>query len=131
MKNRAIAVTNGIQIGVETFYQDEISYPLRGEHVFAYRITIENKSTYRVQLLRRHWHIFDSQGEWREVAGEGVVGQQPMLSPGEKYQYVSGCHLSSDIGAMHGTFSMVREADGAALEIQIPRFELIARSRLN
>ena len=125
------AITEGIRISVETFYQDDISYPLRNEHVFAYRITIENKSQNRVQLMARHWYIFDANCEWRDIAGDGVVGRQPVLEPGELYQYVSGCHLLSEIGTMHGVFKMLRKADNTEFDVKIPKFEMYSRARLN
>ena len=86
-------LSEGVQISVETFYQPDYSNPVNNEFMFAYRITIENHNSFPVQLHRRHWHIFDSNGEYREVEGEGVVGQQPFLNPGQQFQYVSGCNL--------------------------------------
>ncbi len=124
-------VTNGIQISVETFYQADISSPRRANYVFAYRITIDNKSPYTVQILRRHWFIYDSLGDWSEVEGEGIVGQQPVLEPGDRHQYVSGTHLCTDIGTMHGTYLVQRAADAAQFEAHIPRFLLLADFRKN
>jgi ApaG protein len=74
--------------------------------MFAYRITIENHNSFPVQLHRRQWHIFDSNGEYREVEGEGVVGQQPLLQAGEQFQYVSGCNLRTEMGKMFGKYVM-------------------------
>jgi ApaG protein len=130
-QNMVAAITHGIYVGIETFYQREMSHPQHNEFVFAYRVTIRNESLYTVQLLRRHWHIFDACGEWREVEGEGVVGLQPVLNPNDSYIYVSGCHLQSDMGAMHGTYTLQREADNTAFIVNIPRFELVATTRLN
>lgn len=125
------AITNDVKITVETAYQNErISNP-NGEHMFAYRITIENHGEYTVKLLRRHWFINDLNFDKSEVEGEGVVGLQPVLEPGEKHQYVSGCALRSDIGAMHGTYLMERQIDGKKFEVDIPEFYLVAPFRMN
>ena len=99
-------VTEGVSITVETFYQPAQSNPVGSEYLFAYRITIENLSSMPVKLLRRHWHIMDSNGSVREVEGEGVVGQQPIIEPGQSYQYVSAANLRSEIGKMYGTYQM-------------------------
>ena len=96
-------ISEGVTISVETFYQQDYSNPLQSEYMFAYRITIENNNAFPVKLLSRHWHIFDSSGEYREVEGEGVVGMQPIINSGEEYQYVSGCNLHTEMGRMHGT----------------------------
>lgn len=127
----ATRVTHGIKISVESQYQELYSRPEQRQFYFSYRIRIENKSATTVQLLRRHWYIFDVAGTGQEVEGEGVVGQQPVLKPGEFYEYESACNLNSEIGSMHGTYLFVREADGGSFEVQIPRFELIATYRLN
>jgi ApaG protein len=74
-------ISEGMEVSVETFYQPDYSNPISGEYMFAYRITIENHNGFAVKLQRRHWHIFDSNGSYREVEGEGVVGVQPILSP--------------------------------------------------
>jgi ApaG protein len=78
-------ISEGVEISVEIFYQSDYSNPLNQEFMFAYRITIENHNNFTVKLLRRHWFIFDSNGEHREVEGEGVIGIQPVLKPGETY----------------------------------------------
>jgi ApaG protein len=122
--------TNGITISVETFYQAEHSRPLEQKHIFAYRITIENHSLHTVQLLRRHWHIYDSNGQVREVEGEGVVGQQPVLLPNDMHQYTSWCPLMTEIGKMSGAFLMQRE-DGALFDARVPEFMLVAPHKGN
>jgi len=127
----ATQITDGVKVSVETVYQPEYSNPENEHFMFAYRITIENLGDYSVQLLRRHWYIFDSNGTYREVEGEGVVGQQPIIEPGERHEYVSGCNLKSDMGTMRGTYSMLRELDGSIFEVDIPTFDLIAPHRLN
>ncbi|MCB9284982.1 MAG: Co2+/Mg2+ efflux protein ApaG [Lewinellaceae bacterium] len=122
--------TRGITISVETYYQEEHSRPIEQKHVFAYRITIENQSADTVQLLRRHWYIFDSIGLTREVEGEGVIGQQPVLQPSESHQYTSWCPLMTEIGKMYGTFLMEKE-DGTTFRARIPEFQLIAPQKMN
>src|SRR5579862_9151678 len=124
-------ITEGVKISVETFYQPDYSQPLNGEYMFAYRIIIENESEYTVKLLRRHWYIFDSNGALREVEGEGVIGQQPIIEPQQSHQYVSGCHLKTEMGKMHGTYLMERIIDGKFFYVNIPQFQLIAPFKLN
>jgi len=124
-------VTDGVSITVEVFYQPAQSNPLSSEYLFAYRITIENLSTMPVKLLRRHWHIIDSNGSVREVEGEGVVGQQPIIQPGESHQYVSAANLRSDIGKMHGTYQMENLYNKKTFLVTIPEFSLIAPFKLN
>jgi ApaG protein len=124
-------ITNGIKISVETFYQDEYSRPIEHKYIFAYRITIENLSPHTIQLLRRHWHIFDSNGILKEVEGEGVVGQQPVLPPGESHQYISWCQLGTDSGKMSGTYTMERQSDGDLFQVEIPSFRLTAPFKAN
>lgn len=124
-------ITSGIKISVECIYQPEYSNPENMHFMFAYRITIENKSDFTTQLWSRHWEIFDSIGEKKQVDGEGVVGEQPIIAPGESHQYVSGCNLKSEIGFMEGHYLMIREVDNEPIEIEIPRFNLIANYRLN
>ncbi len=124
-------ISEGVEITVETFYQSDYSNPLNSEYMFAYRITIENHNHFTIQLLRRQWYIFDSNGENREVEGEGVVGVQPILQPGEHYQYVSGCNLRSEMGRMHGFYQMRNENNQQLFSVNIPAFEMIAPSKLN
>lgn len=124
-------VTAGIKVSVETFYQPVHSNPAHSHYVFAYRITIVNESGETVRLKRRHWHIIDSDSTHREVEGEGVVGEQPYIAPGETYRYVSGCNLSSELGKMHGTYLMERTSDKRLFYVKIPRFNMIVPSKLN
>lgn len=124
-------ITQGVKISVDTIYQDEHSNPANGHFMFAYRIHIQNLTEYEIQLMRRQWFIFDSNGTIREVEGEGVVGVQPILTPGESYTYVSGCNLKSDIGTMSGRFLMQRSIDDREFLVDIPKFELITPYRLN
>lgn len=125
------AITHGVKISVETIYQDEHSNPGNEHFMFAYRIEIENLSDFAIQLMRRKWSIFDSNGSVREVEGEGVVGVQPVIEPGQSYAYVSGCNLKTDIGSMKGYYSMVRLVDETTFTVDIPEFELIVPYKLN
>ena len=124
-------ISEGITISVETYYQPEYSNPVNSEFMFAYRITIENNNIYPVKLLSRHWYIYDSNGSLREVEGEGVVGVQPQINPGESYQYVSGCNLRSEIGKMHGTYQMENVNNKKPFNVIIPSFDMCAPFKLN
>ncbi len=124
-------ITDGVKVSVETVYQPEYSNPTSGHYMFAYKITIENLGEYAVQLRRRHWIIYDSNGTVREVEGEGVVGEQPIIEPGEFHEYVSGCNLKTDMGSMRGSYEMCRLLDNQPLLVNIPEFQLIATHRLN
>lgn len=123
--------TSDVIISVENEYQSEYSNPENMHFMFAYRITIENNSDYTIQLMSRHWDIYDSIGDVKIVDGEGVVGLQPILAPGESHQYVSGCNLKSEIGYMQGYYTMKREVDDHLFNVDIPRFNLIATFKLN
>jgi ApaG protein len=124
-------ISEGVEIGVETFYQPDYSNPIAGEYMFAYRISIENHNNFPVKLHRRHWHIFDSNGNYREVEGEGVVGIQPTLQPGERYQYVSGCNLRTEMGKMHGEYIMENLNNKKTFEVKIPIFEMIVPFKMS
>lgn len=124
-------ISEGIQISVETFFQEGQSNPLANEYVFAYRITIQNHNRFAIRLKSRIWYIFDSNWQRREVEGEGVVGQQPVLEPGNSFQYVSGCNFSTEMGKMTGYYQMENQNDKSIFEVKIPMFEMIAPSKLN
>jgi ApaG protein len=126
-----IAITNDVKVMVETAYQSDKLDSSENKHMFAYRITILNQGEHTVKLLRRHWHVVDSLDGKSEVEGEGVVGQQPLLEPGEKHQYVSGCLLGSNIGKMYGTYLMERQIDGKLFEVKIPEFIMSTPYLLN
>ncbi|MCL4120838.1 UNVERIFIED_CONTAM: hypothetical protein GTU68_000432 [Idotea baltica] len=125
------AVTEGVKVSVEVFYQPEYSHPLKGEYIFNYRVKIENFSPNTLRLMRRHWFIFDSNGIAQEVEGDGVVGKQPIIEPAQSHAYISGCHLNSEMGRMSGYYEMQRVSDGAPMRIEIPAFNLIAPFKLN
>jgi ApaG protein len=120
------AITKGIQVSVETTYQPDFSNPQQHHYVFTYKVRIENKSNHTVQLLRRRWEIFDATESRKIVEGDGVVGQQPILEPGETHTYVSGCNLKSGMGKMRGSFTLEKLRDGQMWEVVIPEFQLIA-----
>jgi len=124
-------VTSGIEIEVESAYQPDYSDPLTQKFIHTYQVNISNKSNNTTQLLRRHWFIFDSNGVHREVEGEGVVGQQPILSLGESYSYRSWSQLQTDLGRMHGNFLMLDVETGKKFTVEIPFFELIEPARNN
>ncbi len=126
-----ISTTNGITVSVEAQYLPEHSNPRGLKFIFGYHITIENRSSETVQLLRRKWYITDSFGNVREVAGDGVVGKQPVLEPGEAHSYVSFCNLFSEVGKMRGFYTMARQPDGHEFEVEIPEFKMVAPSILN
>ena len=125
------AVTAGVRVTVKTEYQPSYSNPLQEHFVFTYRICIENNSENTVQLLRRQWFIFDTNATVKEVEGEGVIGLQPVLEPGETHEYVSGCNLKTTIGKMVGTYLMERLIDGKQFYVEIPEFNLIVPYKLN
>jgi ApaG protein len=124
-------ISEGVEVCVETFYQPDYSNPVQSEFMFAYRITLENHNPFSVKLHRRHWHIFDSNGSHREVEGEGVVGVQPVIKPGESYQYVSGCNLRTEMGKMKGSYQMENLETKQMFDVNIPAFEMIVPMKNN
>jgi len=112
-----------IRIKVATQYVDEQSKPDVDRYVFAYTITIENLGSVPATLLRRHWIITDANGKVQEVSGDGVVGEQPRLAPGESYRYSSGAVLETPVGAMQGSYRMQSDA-GVDFDAPIPPFTL-------
>jgi ApaG protein len=124
-------ISEGVKISVETFYQPDYSNPVNSEYMFAYRITIENNNSFPVKLLSRHWYIFDSNGSQREVEGEGVIGVQPQINPGENYQYISGCNLRTEMGKMYGTYKMENLNNKKLFEVVIPAFEMLVPFKMN
>lgn len=120
-----ISTTEGIKISVRPVYLDGQSDVLARKFVFAYFIRIENQSKERVQLLRRHWYIRHSSGRTEEVEGEGIVGKQPNILPGEFHEYNSYCILETLEGSMEGTYLMQR-VNGELFRVTIPKFNLRA-----
>ena len=117
-------VSSGIRISVDVRYEENLSSALMDSFVFSYHITIENQNDFPVQLMRRHWFIFDSVAMKREVEGPGVIGETPVIAPGEFYQYSSGCDLRSMRGTMRGFYTMQRPGDRDLLQVNVPKFSL-------
>jgi ApaG protein len=117
------AVTRGIRVSVVAEYAPSRSRPQANEWFFLYTITIRNDGAETVQLISRHWIITNGAGEIEEVRGPGVVGQQPVLEPGESFTYTSGCPLRTAFGTMEGTYQMVT-ANGGAFDARIAAFTL-------
>jgi ApaG protein len=111
-------------------YLPEQSDPDESRYLFAYTVTIRNTGDVAAQLLSRHWIITDGDGQVEEVRGPGVVGEQPMLQPGQAFQYTSGCPLATPVGSMHGSYQCIAE-DGTAFEATIPEFVLSAPRALH
>jgi ApaG protein len=123
--------TKDVIVSVQTAYVPAQSNPGNDQYVFAYRITITNDSTETVQLLRRHWIITDAYGRKRKVDGDGVVGLQPILSPGQVHEYVSGCDFQSPVGQMRGNYDMVSLDSNAAFKVRIPTFTMVCPIAMN
>ena len=117
------AVTNNVRVEVESQYAAEQSQPFQSHWFFHYTVRITNEGEETVQLISRHWIITDAAGHTEEVKGSGVVGEQPVLAPGESFQYTSGCPLKTSTGLMRGTYQMVTE-DGDHFDVEIAPFQL-------
>src|ERR1035438_8204201 len=117
------AITRGIAVSVEPAYLEARSSPVSSQHFWAYRVLIKNQGRETVQLLNRHWMITNARGELTEVKGPGVVGEQPVLKPGESYEYTSGAPLNTPSGMMGGAYQMESES-GERFDIEIPTFSL-------
>ncbi|GIL01159.1 MAG: protein ApaG [Alphaproteobacteria bacterium] len=115
--------TRQIRVTVMPVYIDERSAPEQGQYFWAYRVTIENRGDTTVQLVSRYWHIVDGTGHVEEVRGPGVVGEQPVLGPGDTFEYTSGCPLTTPSGFMRGSYTMT-DGNGDEFEVAIPAFPL-------
>jgi ApaG protein len=124
------AITNGIRVTVSSNYIPAQSAPKARRYVFAYTVRIANEGTESAQLKSRHWIIADGNGKVEQVRGPGVVGEQPILKPGEHFEYTSGCVLETPRGSMEGTYQMVR-ADGSEFDATIAPFALMLPYSLN
>lgn len=129
-KSDSTAITDGIRVSVHAQYVADQSSPRQRRYVFAYTIKIENEGPRPAQLRSRHWIITDGEGHVEEVRGPGVVGQQPLLGPGERFEYTSGCVLETPRGQMEGTYQMHRP-DGTTFEARIAPFALLLPQNLN
>lgn len=114
---------HGIRVQVKSEYLPEQSNPDQARYVFAYHVRITNEGAQTARLLTRHWIIMDGEARTQEVRGDGVVGEQPRLAPGESYEYTSGTVLETPVGSMHGSYGMIDET-GEAFEASIPAFTL-------
>ena len=121
--NTYAETTSAITIIVEPFYLDEQSEPSEGHFVWAYHVRIENNGDETVQLMTRHWRIIDSLGNVQEVRGDGVIGEQPVLPPGESFEYTSGTPLGTPSGIIAGTYQMETNR-GKCFDVTIPAFSL-------
>ena len=116
-------VTRGVRVRVKPAFLDDQSDPEMGRYLWSYTVTIENAGKETVQLVSRYWHITDASGRIQEVRGPGVVGAQPVIEPGQAFEYTSGCPLPTASGAMTGRYQMLA-ASGEAFEADIPPFLL-------
>lgn len=123
--------TRGVRIVVRPRFIPEQSDPDSGQWLFAYHVTIRNTGEQTVQLVSRHWVITNGEGRVEEVRGPGVVGYQPILKPGEEFEYTSGCPLATPVGTMHGEFNMVVQASGETFDARIEPFRLAVPKALN
>jgi len=124
-------VTNGIKISVTTQFREDYSDPSNDNYLFSYRIQIENQNDFTVQLLSRHWDIFDSNSEYREVKGAGIVGLKPTLGPGDVHEYESACNLGTAMGKMSGSYVFERKIDNKRFTVAIPSFEMFVPYIMN
>ena len=123
-------VTRGVRVRVKSVYVPERSSPPQGHYFFAYHVRIANEGDETVQLVSRHWIITDGNGHEEQVRGPGVVGEQPVLAPGESFEYTSFCPLKTPIGSMHGSYQMVTPA-GDPFDATIAPFSLAVPTALN
>jgi ApaG protein len=124
------ATTRGVRVSVQSAYVPDRSSPQEGHYFFAYRVRISNAGEETVQLVSRHWVITDGDGNVEQVQGPGVVGEQPVLEPGESFEYTSFCPLRTPIGSMHGSYQMVA-AGGSRFDAEIAPFSLAVPNALN
>ena len=117
------AETHGVRVTAVPSFMERESSPAQGRYFWAYTIEILNRSAHTVQLMSRHWFITDGRGEVHEVRGEGVVGKQPVLRPGESFNYTSGCPLTTPDGSMHGFYAM-QDENGTVFDVEVPLFPL-------
>ena len=112
-----------VTVLVEPTYLEDHSDPFEDSYLWAYKVRIKNNGNEKIKLISRHWKIFDSNGNFREVKGKGVVGEQPTIEPGDEFEYTSGTPLKTSSGLMHGTYKM-QSWDGKEFQVEIPAFSL-------
>ncbi len=124
------AVTDGIRVNVRSEFRPDRSAPASGRYLFTYTVRITNEGSLPAKLVSRHWIITDANGEKEEVVGDGVIGQQPLITGGDSFEYTSFCILDTPHGSMRGTYRMVRD-DGTSFEAEIAPFALVTPGALN
>ncbi|HEX3555242.1 MAG TPA: Co2+/Mg2+ efflux protein ApaG [Thermoanaerobaculia bacterium] len=122
--------TRGIRVQVETFYDEERSSPQENYYFFSYRVRISNAGRETAQLVSREWYITDGNGDTQRVQGPGVVGEKPVLAPGDQFEYTSFCPLTTPVGAMQGTYRMVLQ-NGDSFDAEIAPFSLAVPHAVN
>jgi ApaG protein len=130
MAAMSLAVTDGIRVEVQSSYRADRSEPHHRRWLFTYTVNVSNEGAAPAKLLARHWIILDGHGQREDVEGEGVVGHQPRLEPGQSFEYTSFCVLQTSHGSMRGTYHMVRD-DGTAFEAEIAAFPLVVPELVN
>jgi ApaG protein len=125
------AITEGVQISVNTQFRPDLSRFDLGFFFFNYQIEIRNKNNFQIQLIHRYWCIFDSLNDFNFVSGEGVVGEQPLILPNESFVYTSSVELSSEIGYMQGFYTFHNLATETYFQVNVPTFQLIFPPRMN
>lgn len=124
-------ITSGVEVSVQVKYEDFYSNPVKSYYLFSYTITLENKNSHPVQLLRREWDIYDVGSPRKNIKGDGVIGRQPTILPGKSHSYTSACNLASGLGKMSGKYVFVNKATGEEFDVLIPEFMLVTPDRLN
>ncbi|WCR59409.1 MAG: Protein ApaG [Wolbachia endosymbiont of Ctenocephalides felis wCfeF] len=119
-----ILTTNSVEVTVLPVYIEEQSIPYEDCYVWVYNVKIKNKSSSTIQLLSRHWQIIDYKGKVNEIAGAGVIGEQPVIKPGEVFRYTSGTYLNAPSGIMQGRYEFLNEESTKVFEVMIPPFSL-------
>ncbi len=127
----SVEITNGIKVSVESRFSERFSTIVENKYIYQYTISITNKSNFSVQLLKREWFIFDSLDFPRIVRGEGVIGEQPIIEPGDTFSYSSSCDLQSTLGKMEGNYIFQNLVTSEILKVKIPTFQLLYPNLLN
>jgi len=127
----SVEITNGIKVSVESIFSERFSSIVDNKYIFQYTISITNKSNFSMQLLEREWFIHDSLDFPRVVRGEGVIGEQPVIEPGDTFSYSSSCDLQSALGRMEGSYVFQNLNTSEILKVKIPTFQLLYPNLLN
>ncbi len=127
----SVEITNGIKVSVESRFSERFSTIVENKYIYQYTISITNKSNFSMQLLEREWFIFDSLDFPRIVRGEGVIGEQPIIEPGDTFSYSSSCDLQSTLGKMEGNYIFQNLVTSEILKVKIPTFQLLYPNLLN